>query len=205
MTREEFANFLLFTFANDTVDPNRNKTLAKMQSALKQNPTFYENIPDVKYLEQFRKQVQFERIDADENVLTSKSFWNQPDEKSFTYVLRVLPLVKKNYPEAYDKIVNSEGEIILPAGVDKESLQQPNKKTIYNVVASYDAKNSKSNNINTSSSLAKKFNNLSLEQQTDFIRKNLKELDKNLNTINVNDDAQLANVAKFISNFLKNY
>jgi len=158
MTRENFANFLLFTFANDTVDPNRNKTLKKMQAALNKNPKFYQNIPNNDYLNIFRNQVQMEQIDADENVIASKSFWNQPNDESFKYVLRALPLIKKHYKEAYKEIVNEQGEIVLPAGLD--SINQPNKKTIYNLVNSYDAKDDK-DDIDITSNLSKNFQKLS--------------------------------------------
>ena len=206
LSEDQFARIIADSIKEDGIGGNDFLAIVKKVLPIKKD--FYKNIPSENTLKYFQEVVDNGdlEIGSDEDFIpmASKEYWNQPNNSSFIYVMRILPAIREKYPKLYKKVFDaSTKQIKMPAGLDDASKKDPNKVTIWNEVEKVDKEEASGK-----TGKMKSFLKMNDRERRDFIEKELDNMENNNQITQAEANSMrpvpvLNAVSKFLGKFIR--
>ena len=132
MKKQEFSKYLAQIIQSKGFDSPIVSVFKQALTGKSDSQSFYNKVTKQDYLDTYVKLVNSGNVNVrdeeDTEPLNSDSFWNR-DKSSFIYTAKILPEIRNQYPDTYQKVF--DGEQVLPAGLGG---RPKNGKTIWNAV-----------------------------------------------------------------------
>ena len=199
MKKQEFSKYLAQIILSNGFDSPIVSVFKQALTGKSDSQSFYNNVTKQDYLDTYVKLVNSGNVNVrdqeDTEPLNSESFWNR-DKSSFIYTAKILPEIRNQYPDTYNKVF--DGKQVLPAGLGG---RPKNGNTIWNAVEQAEGEEEP---VKTGKTAYKSAENKSNKVDKDKVEKAVKKFvnDNKGKEFNIKPE-QIPKVSQFVTKLLQ--